>query len=144
MIERLAPSGCVPSRWKGTIMAFIDFKEPVAASTIGFGEAVSAFEPQEWRVIELARKDRLTSLREPGRWERALAWMFGEGVNPRLADSRLETLRQIAVQAWHRGYAVPVSSIKAFKQAGFTIDQLELLLASIGAGRMASNGRVAR
>lgn len=121
-------------------MAFIDFREPFASS-FASSQGVPAFEPREWRVIELARRDSLTSLREPSKLERFGAWLFGEGVNPRLADPRLETLRQIAVQAWHRGYAVPVSAIKAFKAAGFSIDQLELMLASIGAGRMASNGR---
>lgn len=126
-------------------MAFIDFRETMAGAA---GQAlqaraldVPAFEAREWRVIELARRDRLSSLREPSRLERFGAWLFGERANPRLADPRLEILRHVAVQAWHRGYAVPVSAIKAFRDAGFSLDQLELMLASVGAGRIASSSR---
>jgi hypothetical protein len=45
------------------------------------------------------------------------------------------------VQAWHHGYVVPNSAIHAFKAAGFNIDQLELMLASIAAGRSSRTGR---
>jgi hypothetical protein len=126
---------------KGSIMAYLDLRESFAGVPVEQAKLVDvtvpAFEAQEWRVIELARRDHLSSLREPGRLGRLASWLFGERINPRLADPRLETLRHMAVQAWHRGYAVPVSTIKAFKQAGYSMDQLELLLASIGAGRMA-------
>ncbi len=129
-------------------MAYLDVREPVAAfalptiltpsstaiETIGFA-------PHEWDVIQLARQDRLSSLSEPTRLGRVFAWVFGGDVNRRLADPRLEALRRLAVLAWHHGYAVPVSAIKSFNTAGYSVDQLELLLASIGTSRSSRSGR---
>jgi hypothetical protein len=43
-------------------------------------------------------------------------------------------LRRFAVLAWHYGYALPVSAMKAFKDAGYSRDHIELLLARIAAG----------
>lgn len=123
-------------------MAYLDTREglaaaaPVAASSIG-----AVFERREWEVIVLAQRDGLASLREPGRIARALAWLFGADINRRLADPKLEALRRLAVLAWHHGYQAPVSAMKAFKAEGFSVDQLELLLASIATSRFASNGR---
>ena len=137
-------------------MAFLDVREPTAAmaeplfpsfftgarpvagpvltGAVGFTE-------QEWDVILLARRDRLSSLQEPTRLARLSAWLFGGGVARQLADPRLEALRRLAVQAWHHGYAVANSAIHEFKAAGFNIDQLELMLASIAAGRSSRTGR---
>lgn len=89
----------------------------------------------EWSVVAIAERDRLSSLREPGRVSVALGTLFGRGTNPRLADPRLEALRRLAVLTWHHGYAVPVSAIKAFLKAGFTTDQYEVVAASIETGR---------
>ncbi|MBV9842000.1 MAG: hypothetical protein JOY99_10835 [Sphingomonadaceae bacterium] len=91
----------------------------------------ASFSPLEWNVIALARRDGLTSLSEPSRLARALGGLFGRGTDARLADPRLETLRRLAVHAWHRGYALPVSELKAFVAAGFSMDQAETLLASV-------------
>lgn len=89
----------------------------------------------EWSVVAIAGRDRLSSLREPGRVAMALGTLFGRGTNPRLADPRLEALRRLAVLTWHHGYAVPVSAIKAFLAAGFSTDQYETVAASIETGR---------
>lgn len=92
----------------------------------------------EWQVVALAQRDRLSSLEEPSRISVALGTIFGsKRHNPRLADDKLETLRRIAVLAWHRGYALPPAELRAFHAAGFTADQLETLLASISRGRAA-------
>lgn len=121
-------------------MAYIDFSAdavdltPIAQS----GQTVAVaghFSPLEWTTIALARKDSLASLREPGRVSRAMGGLFGRSVQSRLADPALERLRRLAVNAWHYGYQLPVSEIKAFLADGFTIDQLETLLASIGQAR---------
>lgn len=104
-------------------------------------EARSSFSALEWNVIALARRDGLASLGEPGRLARALGGLFGLGRQSRLADSRLEALRRLAVHAWHRGYALPVSELKAFVAAGFTMDQAEDLLASV-TGARAGQARV--
>ena len=52
--------------------------------------------------------------------------------------AELETLRRVSVLAWHRGFALPQSQINAFHAAGYSEEQLEMLLASVGAGRLAN------
>jgi hypothetical protein len=119
-------------------MAYIDFNAAFAGATSVSSEALPAaerplsaqFSPLEWTTIALARRDSLSSLQEPGRLSRALGSLFGLGTTSRLADPRLEALRRFAVHAWHRGYTLPVSEIKAFIAAGFSGDQLETILAS--------------
>lgn len=90
----------------------------------------------EWLVVTMARKDRLSSLREPGRISVAMGVLFGTRPNPRLADPKLEALRRLAVFAWHHGFAVPVSAAKNFLAVGYTSDQYETMLASISAARL--------
>ena len=97
--------------------------------------AAPAFSGLEWSVIALAQRDRIASLREPGRIATALRSVFGTVRTGRLADGRLEALRRIAVLAWHNGYAVPVSELRTFLGAGFSSDQYEMLQTSIARGR---------
>lgn len=100
----------------------------------------TGFSVLEWQVVAIAQHDRLASLERPGRLSTAIAMIFGgQRPNPALADSRLEALRRLAVHAWHRGYSVPRAAIRAFHEAGFTIEQYETLLASISRGRAALN-----
>lgn len=130
-------------------MAYIDF----AAETGGLPGAKSTFSPivprhdplpeeetglgaLEWAVVAIARGDRLSSLRQPGRMAMALGTVFGAKHNPRLADPKLEALRRMAVLSWHHGYSVPSRELRAFVAAGFTADQYEILLASISAARV--------
>lgn len=109
-----------------------------AAAPIGTAAAVDATAPAparlsalEWSVVALARNDRLSSLRRPGRMATAMRAVFRQP-NPMLADERLEALRRIAVLGWHYGYTVPTAELKRFLDAGFTTDQYELLMDSIG------------
>lgn len=95
----------------------------------------SGFSGLEWSVIALAQRDRLESLREPGPIATALRTLFGTWRNVRLADGRLEALRRMAVLAWHKSYTVPMSELRAFKAAGYTIEQFETLLSSVSRGR---------
>lgn len=120
-------------------MAFLQFAALAEdGGTIGaIKTANTGFAPVEWQIIQLARNDGLSSLRAPDRWDRLKTWIFGERANPRLANKRLESLRRLAVDAWHRGYAVRPSFLKAFLKAGFNDDQLETLLAAISAKRRA-------
>lgn len=111
---------------------------PAQASVLG---AVAAdLSPLEWQVVSLARNDHPATLREPGLAERLRYRLFGGGTNPRLADPRLETLRRMAVQGWRYGYRLPVSAAAAFLQAGFTAEQLELILARIVTGALGRPG----
>ncbi|MFD1787906.1 hypothetical protein ACFSC3_09995 [Sphingomonas floccifaciens] len=124
-------------------MAYVDFSgDPVLAAYCGAGGPdAAAAEPAalsalEWSVVALAQRDRLSSLDQPGRLALALGKVFGTPRrSPHLADPRLEALRRMAVLSWHRGFAVPAHEVKAFFRAGFSGDQYELMLASIGAAR---------
>jgi hypothetical protein len=117
-------------------MAYLDVRDAVEASSYAtpLVEPVG-FSRREWQVIVLAQRDGLSSLRPPSRLAKLMGKLFGEGINPRLADPRLEALRRLAVLAWQGSYAVPLSAIKAIKAFGFTGDQVELLLASVANGR---------
>ncbi|MBU3078525.1 hypothetical protein KOF26_11650 [Sphingomonas sp. XMGL2] len=123
-------------------MAYMDFNAAYAAPALVApapqAEEVlerTGFSPLEWKVIALAHRDRLSSLAEPGPLSRALGSVFGLGTSSRLADPKLEAVRRLAVHAWHKGYALPVSELEAFKAEGFTIAQAETLLASVGTAR---------
>ena len=98
-----------------------------AASIVGV-EAAARLSALEWSIVAMAERDRFSSLREPGRIVAALGSLFGVRRPNRLANDRLEALRRIAVLAWHHGYTLPVSEIKAFMKAGFSADQFETLL----------------
>lgn len=94
----------------------------------------------EWSIVAFARSDSLASLREPGRFAAALGSLFGHR-DRRVVDPRLETLRRIAVLAWHRGWQVPTSELRDFVKAGFSLDQYELVQTSIARGRAARRPR---
>ena len=84
-------------------------------------------------------------------WLRELAITGWRGVDHDLVTASSQVieamladpeLRRLAVLAWHRGYAIATAEIRAFKQAGFSMGQYELVLASISRGRDARNQRV--
>ncbi|SFP69690.1 hypothetical protein [Sphingomonas rubra] len=97
-------------------------------------------DPLEWSVVTVARRDRLATLEQPGRWGLLLRALFKQP-NPMLADARLEALRRMAVLTWHHGYTVPSHEVAAFLRAGFTADQYESVADSIGAARLATQRR---
>lgn len=99
---------------------------------------LSAF---DWSIVALAERDTLSSLREPGRLGKAMELLFGLGRPNKLANSRSETLRRISVWAWRRGWQIPKSEINDFIDAGFTLDQLELIQRSIARSRETANSR---
>lgn len=98
----------------------------------------TGFSPLEWSVIAIAHRDRLSTLREPGRISVVMGAVFGGKRNPRLADPRLEALRRIAVLTWHYGYVVPSSAVRAFLAADYSLDQYETLVSSVSVGRAAA------
>lgn len=119
-------------------MAYLNVAEmhsgPSARAQTATARIEPSFSALEWTVVALAKRERLASLKEPGRLSRALGTVFGGGTGTRLADPRLETLRRVAVYAWRRGYALPAREVSDFLRAGFTMAQAELLLASITGG----------
>jgi hypothetical protein len=98
----------------------------------------------EWSIVAMAEKDGLSSIREAGRYSRALRSFFGFRQPNRLANERLEVLRRIAILAWHYGWNVPNSELASFFAAGFSSDQFELIQTSLGQARTASRRRRAR
>ncbi|SEN10093.1 hypothetical protein SAMN05192583_2037 [Sphingomonas gellani] len=119
-------------------MAYSEFAEiggaaPAASVIAPVKDAVLS--SLEWSVVAIAERDRLSTLRLPGRIAVAMGRLFGEGHNPRLADPRLEALRRMAVLTWHNGYTVPSGEVKEFLAAGYSPEQYELLVDSIGAAR---------
>lgn len=124
-------------------MAYLAFSElpgaatpPARAAAQGDGASFSAL---EWGVVAIAERDSLSSLKTPGRMAMAFGTLFGGKPDTKLADSRLEALRQMAVLTWHKGYRVAESAIHAFLAAGFTLDHYELLAGSI-TGKRAKRG----
>ncbi|WP_404334511.1 hypothetical protein AB2M62_13465 [Sphingomonas sp. MMS12-HWE2-04] len=125
-------------------MAYLNFSplqgSPVAPPMDLAERPRTGFSALEWQVVAIAQGDRIGSLSAPGKLSVALGMIFGgQRPNPKLADPRLEALRRIAVLAWHKGYTLPLSEIRAFHAAGFTPEQYETLLASISRGRAARN-----
>lgn len=126
-------------------MAYLNFAEPAPAllyrpAALAKAAPAASLSALEWSVVALARRDSLNSLRTPGPIGKAMAVVFGSTSENPIADPRLEALRRMAVYGWHRGFAVPASEIDRFFEVGFSPDQLELLLTSIGRDR-ASQGR---
>ena len=108
---------------------------PVADPVPAAREAKARLSALEWSIVAIAERDRLSTLRTPGRTSMAMRLLFGERPNPRLADPRLEALRRIAVLSWHHGYTIPSAEVRGFLAAGFSPDQYELVVDSIGVAR---------
>lgn len=114
---------------------------PIVGTAISPPARLSAL---EWSVVAMAELDGLSSIRQPGRYTRALRTLFGVKQPNRLANERLETLRRVAILAWHYGWNVPKSEVAAFLEAGFSSDQFELIQRSLGQTRAARRRRTAR
>jgi hypothetical protein len=126
-------------------MAYLDIDNMFAAPVRSRGAQAAAkaespkaagFSALEWSVIAVSRRDSIASLEDPSRMSRAIGSLFGFGTTSRLADSRLESLRRLAVHAWKRGYALPQAELDRFVEAGFTIEQAETLVASVTGDRV--------
>lgn len=126
-------------------MAYLDFREAELSGSLTAAllpstepevrPSAAGFSAIEWLVIALAQRDRLSSLTTPSRIGAALTRLFGGRGESRLANPELEALRRFAVFAWHRGHNVPPSELAAFRLAGFSADQAEMLLESVLAAR---------
>lgn len=116
-------------------MAYVAFDEFGAVQQAAAADrtAKERLSPLEWAVVVLARRDTLASLREPGRLSVALGNLFGKQINPRLADSKLEALRRLAVRAWHDRSLISARELAEFLAAGFTVGQYHTMIASIRA-----------
>ena len=116
-------------------MAYLARIEPLDSQPIALPAIAARPEPHfsalEWSIVRLARNDGLSTIREPGPFRRLLSWLIGRTGSRRLANDRLEALRQIAVLSWNFGFSIPGEDVADFLSAGFTIDQYELLVSSV-------------
>jgi len=95
-------------------------------------DSTAAFTPLEWRVISLARSERVTPIPPPqGRWQRLAAWFRAAPPLRPLANERLEALRRLASDLWHGHDAVGSGNLALFLAAGFAEAQLVILRAVI-------------
>lgn len=128
--------------WSSDPAPILQFPKP---RLVPVEAAPAAAEPRlsalEWSVVALAERDTVASLREPGRIAAALESLFGLHRPNKLANPRLEALRRIAVFIWRQGWKVPKSELNAFLSEGFSLDQYELLQASIARSNSASRQR---
>ena len=116
-----------------------------ASESVGSAPTAAArLSALEWSIVAMAEHDSLASIREPSRYTRILRAFFGLKTPNRLANDRLETLRRVAILAWHHGWNVPKSEFAAFRAAGFSDDQFELMQKSVGQARAANRRRRAR
>ena len=116
----------------------------LAPAIVGAAPAPARLSALEWSVITMAERDGLSSIHEPSRFIAALESLFGLRRANRLANERLEALRRLAILAWHHHWNVPKSELASFFDAGFTVDQYELIQASIGQARSARRRRTVR
>ena len=125
-------------------MAFIDFSDaalqalpvtrPIPETPLGaVSEILSRFER---RIVELARGDGLETLRP----QRKRGWFARLVLGPTppsamLANEQLEALRRLAVQAWHKGWTLPVSALKDARAAGYSDAKIGAVIDFIGRSR---------
>jgi len=125
-------------------MAYLARIEPQTSQPFAFLERIAPsvaapeFSDLEWSVVRLARRDGLWTLRPYGRIRRFFRWLTGLGINPKLADPRLEAIRRMAVLSWNFGFTVPGRDVVDFVAAGFSKDQYELMVSSIRAALTSS------
>lgn len=135
-------------------MAFLDLSEtgaqvlprplPLPApapQTVPLADRLSTL---EWRVLEISRDDGIETLQPPRKRSRLATLLFGPAPPSRmLANERLEALRQLAVEARHKGWHVRSSVIAAARKAGFDDEQIGLVIDRIGHPGFGLRGRFA-
>jgi len=117
-------------------MAFIDFSMSVPGLAQIARRPAVRLSALEWSAVAVARNDHLSTLRDPSRLSRALAWLF-DVTKPRarLANDHLEALRRAAVLAWHGADTLPADEEALFFAAGFERPHFNLVRASVAAAR---------
>lgn len=86
-----------------------------------------AFTDLEWSVVEIARRDPLSSIQRPGRIASKMVQLLGKRPSLPLADPRLEALRRFVVVDHHLGDRLPDQEVAHFVAAGFTRAHVRLL-----------------
>ena len=92
--------------------------------------ALGVFGPLEWLVIAIGQRDGTSSFRSRPLLE-AVGTLFAWRQPNQLANSKLEELRRMAALADERGWNVPASEVAAFLRAGWSEEQLEVLIEKV-------------
>lgn len=123
-------------------MAFIDFADaaqhalPASQDQQQAGALSQDLSELELRVVQLARVDGLDSLQPQRRRSRLGRLILGPPPPARsLANESLEAVRRLAVHAWHEGYQLPASALKAAREAGMTETKISAIVDAIGRSR---------
>ncbi|MBB3348311.1 hypothetical protein [Sphingomonas sp. BK069] len=90
-------------------------------------EGEGVFGPLEWLVIAIGQRDGSVGCRSRPLLD-ALDRLFAVRHPNQLANAGLEQLRRMAALASELGWHVPPSEMSAFLRAGWSEDQLELLI----------------
>jgi hypothetical protein len=123
-------------------MAYVDFSAGEFAGSTTARHAppepsADPFTDLEWTVVRLARQDRPSSTRSPGRLRRAFRWIFATKPTNQLADPRLEALRRFSIIAWRRRGPIPPEALSELESAGFSVEQGDALVRWIATARLA-------
>ena len=94
------------------------------------------FTREEWSIIDLAEKDGVWSLHGESRLSRVMRWLFGIEIARPLANRRLESLRRLAVRAWHQR-PIDGSALAEFAAAGFSQSHADILVQNVARRRRA-------
>ncbi|TPE63719.1 hypothetical protein FJQ54_02365 [Sandaracinobacter neustonicus] len=114
-------------------MAFRTFSDTAdmdMAAGISARIDAASFTDLEWSVVDIARRDPLSSIQAPGRFAGKMAALLGSRRSLPLADPRLEALRRFAVVDHHLRERLPDSEVAHFVGAGFSMAHVRLLRSS--------------
>lgn len=96
----------------------------------------SAFTPLEWLAIAIGQQEGLEARGGLFRLGALLRGLFGGPRTRRMAVDRLEVLSRIAARAQTGGGLLADEDVMLFRRAGYSNDQLGLLLASLQQARV--------
>jgi len=99
-------------------------------STLDDESRSQSFGPLEWLVIALGQRDGTSPFRSRHLLQ-AVGRLFACAQPNQLANVRLEALRRMAALASERFWHVPPSEMAAFLRAGWSEEQLELLIEKV-------------
>lgn len=96
----------------------------------------SAFTPLEWLAIAIGQQEGIEARGGLFRLGTLLRGLFGGPRTRRMAVDRLEVLSRIAARAQIGGGLLAEDDVALFRRAGYSNDQLRLLLASLQQARV--------
>ena len=119
-------------------------RKPMLVGSVGSmprsnSDTAASLSDLEWSIVDMARSDGLSSLRQPGRLRKIIYAIFGLKPVNQLANERLEALRRVAVQAWRYRWNIAQEHLQALYSAGYSQDHFELIQRRIANARSARN-----